>query len=1203
MLISGALALPGSGTVSVAGGATLSTADGTARTTTVGGLNLNNGATLAMDWGDQLATAATATPTGSIILNPSGSYLFGNVYTPLTAGGGLNNANYLLANNAAYTAAISVSSTSVTITPSTATALGTAYWYGGQVTGAPAAMALSNGTASNWSTTQASLASTGQVPGAATNVIFSATGATQESSVVLGANMTVNSLTFSDTTAVTIGNDGNALTLMSTGSGTNSAIDANQSGTINAALVLGASQTWTVAGGATLSVGGPVSGAVGNGSGGLTLAGAGTVLLSGSNTYSGNTTISGGTLQANAANTLPATTNVTLANTAGAMLNLNGFNQTIASLAGGGASGGNVTLGAGTLTVGSSATTTYSGAISGIGSLIKIGSGTQILSGSNTYSGGTVINAGTLQSSTSGALAVSTSATVNNAGSTFAVNYGGASDYSQAQVATLLGNTTFSATTTAFGLDTTHATSPVTYGNVLSMPAGLTKLGTGTLILNQSNTYPGTTAVNGGTLSLANSAALAGGGGITFGGGTLQFTGSNTQDYSPRIANSSGAVSIDTNGQNVTFASGLNSSNSGGLAKRGTGTLLLAGPSTYGGVTYVTAGLLAFGGSGNSLPGAVNVTTGGTLQFQGSSVTSFTATGDGNFNVTSASTVAIQPGAAVTLAGDMKLGAFGQGVGNVVQTGGTLTITDSFSNRPLTIGEYNGETSTYTLAGGLLNVPNSTTYAPWDGAAVFTISAGTADLKKIEIGSGDGLATGGTLTVSGSGAVYVGSGGIVNGYGPATINLAGGTLGAYATWSSSCAMGLANAPTIDTNGSGITLSGALSGTGSLTKVNGGQLTLGASNNYSGGTSINAGTLQLGNSAALGAAAANVAIAGGAMLDLNGFGPSVGGLNGAGLVDDVGGGNSPTLTVGNGNANGSFAGAIQDTSGIIALRKVGSGLQVLSGSNGYIGGTTVSGGTLQLGNNSSLGSGGLTANNGTLDLAGFSPIVPSLNGLAGTITNSGSALSTLTVNQSTATTFSGAIANGATNQVALVKMATGTLTLSGSSNYGGGTTLANGTLVVANPAGLGASSGSLGIGAATLEVASGFSSSGSISFNSASSTIQVDANQIYQQLRSNLRYGRTEPDRQRHAGVGRHGHAGKFLLREGRPLAGRWFADPSRAERHQRGPTGRDGYDDPDFGRHLLQEFGRQHFRRRVGRRRGRGSRQRQPDLERHRQHV
>ena len=79
LFISGA-SLPSSGTLNVAGGATLSTADGTARTTTVGGLNLSNGAELAMDWGDTLSTAATATAGGNIALIPSGSFTSGSVH-------------------------------------------------------------------------------------------------------------------------------------------------------------------------------------------------------------------------------------------------------------------------------------------------------------------------------------------------------------------------------------------------------------------------------------------------------------------------------------------------------------------------------------------------------------------------------------------------------------------------------------------------------------------------------------------------------------------------------------------------------------------------------------------------------------------------------------------------------------------------------------------------------------------------------------------------------------------------------------------------------------------------------------------------------------------------------------------------------------------------------------------------------------------
>ena len=86
-----------------------------------------------------------------------------------------------------------------------------------------------------------------------------------------------------------------------------------------------------------------------------------------------------------------------------------------------------------------------------------------------------------------------------------------------------------------------------------------------------SNGYTGATSIYGGILNLANSAALAGGGNITFGGGTLQYSASNNRDYSGRIVGSSGPISIDTNGVNVTFASGLAGSNTGGLTKIGSG--------------------------------------------------------------------------------------------------------------------------------------------------------------------------------------------------------------------------------------------------------------------------------------------------------------------------------------------------------------------------------------------------------------------------------------------------------------------------------------------------------------------------------------------------------------------------------------------------------------------------------------------------------
>ena len=88
-----------------------------------------------------------------------------------------------------------------------------------------------------------------------------------------------------------------------------------------------------------------------------------------------------------------------MTNANGVLLNLNGNSQTVGTLSGGGPAGGNISLGAGTLTVGNSGN--YGGTISdnGSGGPIMNGAGTLSLGGNNTFTGGTTVSAGTLAGS------------------------------------------------------------------------------------------------------------------------------------------------------------------------------------------------------------------------------------------------------------------------------------------------------------------------------------------------------------------------------------------------------------------------------------------------------------------------------------------------------------------------------------------------------------------------------------------------------------------------------------------------------------------------------------------------------------------------------------------------------------------------------------------------------------------------------------
>ncbi len=88
---------------------------------------------------------------------------------------------------------------------------------------------------------------------------------------------------------------------------------------------------------------------------------------------------------------------MTIANVAGATLAVNGYQEEIGSLAGGGTTGGTVDLTGGTLDTGSDGTnTTFAGTITGSGGLTKGGAGMFTVTGNNTYTGTTVVDSGAL---------------------------------------------------------------------------------------------------------------------------------------------------------------------------------------------------------------------------------------------------------------------------------------------------------------------------------------------------------------------------------------------------------------------------------------------------------------------------------------------------------------------------------------------------------------------------------------------------------------------------------------------------------------------------------------------------------------------------------------------------------------------------------------------------------------------------------------
>ncbi|MBV8778331.1 MAG: autotransporter-associated beta strand repeat-containing protein, partial [Alphaproteobacteria bacterium] len=232
-----------------------------------------------------------------------------------------------------------------------------------------------------------------------------------------------------------------------------------------------------------------------SGTGNLTKNGAGIQVLAGANTYSGATMINGGVLQAGADNAFSPNSVVSVG--AGATLDLNGVNNTIAGLNG----SGSVTLGfsptAIGLTINPTVPSLFTGVISGGNGLNIGGSSTQTLTGVNTYTGSTVINS-TLQLSGNGSIASSQGVIFNGSGKFDVSQIGGPITAVQAILSffSTAANVNVGGKTLIFGSSTVQALNsnlPDFYLGSFTGNGGLVYAGTDTASLNgNSSGFTGT---------------------------------------------------------------------------------------------------------------------------------------------------------------------------------------------------------------------------------------------------------------------------------------------------------------------------------------------------------------------------------------------------------------------------------------------------------------------------------------------------------------------------------------------------------------------------------------------------------------------------------------------------------------------------------------------------------------------------------------
>ncbi len=620
------------------------------------------------------------------------------------------------------------------------------------------------------------------------------------------------------------------------------------------------------------------------GAGDVRKTGSGTITLMGDNTYSGATTVYDGTLAAGAFNSFSAASAFTVSNGAG--LDLGGFDQTIGSLAGAGAvtnsGGADAVLTAG----GDNSSTVFSGlledgATNTLG-LTKVGAGRLTLSGDNTYSGVTIVDEGTLAAGASNSFSAASAFTISNgagldlggfdqtigslAGAGIVTNSGGAD-----AVLTAGGD---NSSTVFSGMLQDGATNAL----------GLTKVGAGLLTLSGDNTYSGATTISAGVIEIAGDGA-----------------GSENSDYSVNMGaaleiaddvvatigsladgpDGGGSVIIGSASETTSlFIGGTGAATvfSGQIGGAGSldildGSLTLTGASAIGGDLIVDEGAeLEIAGAGASFAtgalrassatvlGKLDITGGadfetdllfvaGEMIVDGTNTTATVVGGPTFIGLNNIPAMLTISGGGVMESEDFAIiESFAAPAGAVV-TGGGSTWNIGYD---LVIGNFiaGGTGTLAVLQGGTVNVTGDTVIS------ADTALTGLGPSSALVSGQGSSLATAGLeigtyACACGDlpGELTVAEGGVVT----ATDSVKIGAMGVLNIGAGGLAGSIA-APSIGNDGRIVAdfTDAALfdidvSGTGSLVKNGVGTLILAGDNSFTGGTTVNAGTLLVGYS--------------------------------------------------------------------------------------------------------------------------------------------------------------------------------------------------------------------------------------------------------------------------------------------------------------------------------------------------------------------